>query len=263
MTLHPQSPLFAEDELPRYARHIALREIGGPGQGRLKRASVLVVGAGGLGSPLLMYLAAAGVGRITVVDDDAVSLSNLQRQIIHSQDRLGMPKVESARTALAGINPYVTVVPVMARLRAEDAPGLIAGHDLVIDATDNLPTRHMLNMACVAARVPMLSGAISQWEGQLTVYDPARDAPCLAFLFPVIPSEDLAPDCARAGVMGALPGIIGAMMAAEAIKLITGAGRSLRGRLLLQDALWGESREIAVSRRADCPVCGMAHPKAD
>lgn len=248
-------PLFAEGELPRYARHIALREIGGPGQARLKRASVLVVGAGGLGAPVLMYLAAAGVGRITVVDDDSVSLSNLQRQVIHSQDRLDMPKAVSARMAMAGINPFVAVTAVEARLDAGNAAQLVAGQDLVIDATDNLPARHLLNAACVAARVPLLSGAISQWEGQVTLYDPARNAPCLACLFPVIPAEGLAPDCASAGVMGALPGIIGAMMAAEAIKLITGAGRSLRGRLLMQDVLWGESREIAVHRRKDCPVC--------
>ncbi len=248
-------PLFAEGELPRYARHIALREIGGPGQARLKRASVLVVGAGGLGAPVLMYLAAAGVGRITVADDDSVSLSNLQRQVIHSQDRLDMPKVASARMAMAGINPFVAVTAVEARLDAGNATQLVAGQDLVIDATDNLPARHLLNAACVAARVPLLSGAISQWEGQVTLYDPARNAPCLACLFPVIPAEGLAPDCASAGVMGALPGIIGAMMAAEAIKLITGAGRSLRGRLLMQDVLWGESREIAVHRRKDCPVC--------
>ncbi|MFC3088572.1 HesA/MoeB/ThiF family protein [Tabrizicola soli] len=248
-------PLFAEGELPRYARHIALREIGGPGQARLKRTSVLVVGAGGLGAPVLMYLAAAGVGRITVVDDDSVSLSNLQRQVIHSQDRLDMPKAVSARIAMAGINPFVAVTALEARLDAGNATQLVAGQDLVIDATDNLPARHLLNAACVAARVPLLSGAISQWEGQVTLYDPARDAPCLACLFPVIPAEGLAPDCASAGVMGALPGIIGAMMAAEAIKLITGAGRSLRGRLLMQDVLWGESREIAVHRRKDCPVC--------
>ena len=250
------APLFAEGELPRYARHIALREIGGPGQARLKRASVLVVGAGGLGAPVLMYLAAAGVGRVTVVDDDSVSLSNLQRQVIHSQDRLDMPKVASACIALAGINHHVAVTAVEARLDAGNAAELVAGQDLVIDATDNLPARHLLNAACVAARVPLLSGAISQWEGQVTLYDPARGAPCLACLFPAIPAEGLATDCASAGVMGALPGIIGAMMAAEAIKLLAGAGRSLRGRLLMQDVLWGESREIAVHRRTDCPVCG-------
>lgn len=255
------APLYAEGELPRYVRHITLREIGGPGQARLKRARVMVVGAGGLGSPVLMYLAAAGVGLLTVVDDDSVSLSNLQRQVIHAQDRLGMAKVASARLTLAGINPFVAVTGVEARLDADLARAQVAGHDLVIDATDNPATRHLLNAACVAARVPLLSGAISQWEGQLTLYDPARGAPCLACLFPVIPAEGLAPDCASAGVMGALPGIIGAMMAAEAIKLLTGAGRSLRGRLLMQDVLWGENREVRIHRRADCPVC--RHVKED
>lgn len=249
------APLYAEGELPRYMRHIALREIGGPGQARLKRARVLVVGAGGLGAPVLLYLAAAGVGQITVIDDDTVSLSNLQRQVIHSEDRLGLPKVASARIALSGINPYVRVTPIRRRMDRDGAARLVAGQDLVVDATDNLPTRHLLNAAAAAAGVPLLSGAISQWEGQVTLYDPVRGAPCLACLFPTIPSDDLAPSCASAGVMGALPGIIGAMMAAEAIKLITGAGRSLRGRLILHDALWGESREIAIHRRADCPVC--------
>lgn len=257
------SQLYAEGELPRYARHIALREIGGPGQARLKRASVLVVGAGGLGAPVLMYLAAAGVGRLTVVDDDTVSLSNLQRQVIHAQDRLDMPKVQSARIALAGINPFVAVTGVQARLDADGAGALVRGQSVVIDATDNLPTRHILNAACVAARVPLLSGAISQWEGQVTVYDPTRGAPCLCCLFPTIPPDDLTPTCASAGVMGALPGIVGAMMAAEAIKLITGAGKSLRGRLLMQDVLWGESREIAVHRRKDCPVCGGTEGDAE
>lgn len=258
-----QGPLFSEDELERYARHIALREIGGAGQARLKRARVLVVGAGGLGAPVLLYLAAAGVGQITVLDDDRVSLSNLQRQVIHSQDRLGMPKVASARIALAGVNPSVTVIPVEAPLDAERAPELVAGQSLVIDATDNLPTRHLLNAACVAAGVPLLSGAISQWEGQLALYDPARGAPCLSCLFPVIPPAELQTTCTGAGVMGALPGIVGAMMAAEAIKELAGAGRTLRGRLLLHDSLWGENREIAVHRDAGCAVCGhIADPAA-
>ena len=254
--------LFAEGELPRYARHIALREIGGPGQARLKRAAVLVAGAGGLGAPVLMYLAAAGVGRITVVDDDTVSLSNLQRQVIHSQDRLDMPKVRSAQIALAGINPHVAVRPAAARMDGANADALVAGHDMVIDATDNLLARHVLNAACVAARVPLVSGAISQWEGQLTVYDPARGAPCLCCLFPAIPPEDLLPTCTSAGVMGALPGVVGAMMATEAIKLLTGAGKTLRGRLLLLDLLWGENREISVHRHKGCPVCNTIEEPA-
>lgn len=253
------TPLFAEGELSRYARHIVLREIGGPGQARLKRARVLVVGAGGLGSPILLYLTAAGVGRITVIDDDVVSASNLQRQVIHAEDRLGMPKVDSARAVLQGLNPHVEVEAVRLRLDAAGAEALVPGHDLVLDGTDNFATRALLNAACVRAGVPLLSGAISQWEGQLTLYDPARGAPCLACLFPVEPAPGLAPDCAAAGVMGALPGILGAMMAAEAIKELTGAGLGLRGRLVLHDALWGQSREVAISRRPGCLVCSQVH----
>lgn len=247
--------LYAADELPRYARHIVLREIGGPGQARLKRARVMVVGAGGLGAPVLMYLAAAGVGRLTVVDDDQVSRSNLQRQVIHGESRLGMAKVDSVQIALAEINPFVAVKAVEARLDRVLADELVPQQDLVIDGCDNLETRHLLNVACVRAGVPLLSAAISQWEGQLSLYDPAGGAPCFACVFPEIPADGLAPTCAAAGVMGALPGIIGSMLAAEAIKEITGAGRNLRGRLILHDALWGEGREIAVARRTGCPVC--------
>ena len=247
---------LADGEIERYARHIVLREIGGEGQQKLKRASVLVVGAGGLGSPVLFYLAAAGVGTITVIDDDAVARSNLQRQIVHAEDRVGMAKVASAALALAALNPFVAVEPVHARLDAALAADLVPRHDLVLDGTDNFATRHMVNESCVRARVPLIAAAIAQWEGQLSLYDPARGAPCFACVFPDIPAPGLAPPCSEIGVMGALPGILGAMMAAEAIKELTGAGRSLRGRLLLHDALWGESREIAVRRRAGCAVCG-------
>ena len=259
MNASVQTPLYAEGELPRYARHIVLREIGGPGQARLKRARVLVVGAGGLGAPVLMYLTAAGVGQITLVDDDTVSLSNLQRQVVHSEDRLGMEKVHSACHTLRGLNPYVGLTPIAQRLDAETSAALVQGQDLVIDAVDNLETRHLLNAACVAAGVPLLSGAISQWEGQMTLYDPARGAPCLACLFPVIPDTAAQQTCTAAGVVGALPGIVGSMMAAEAIKHLTGAGLSLHGRLMLLDVLWGENRTIAITRRPGCPVCGHVH----
>lgn len=247
---------LTDGEIERYARHIVLREIGGEGQQKLKRARVLVVGAGGLGSPVLLYLAAAGVGTITVVDDDTVARSNLQRQIVHAEDRVGMAKAESAVVALAAVNPFVGVDPVRARLDAALAADLVPRHDLVLDGTDNFETRHAVNAACVAAGVPLIAGAIAQWEGQLSLYDPARGAPCFACVFPDIPAPGLAPSCSQIGVMGALPGILGAMMALEAIKELTGAGRSLRGRLLLHDALWGESREIVVRRRAGCAVCG-------
>jgi len=254
-----KSGAFSEAELERYARHIFLREIGGPGQKKLKSAKVLVVGAGGLGSPVLLYLAAAGVGTIGVVDDDTVSASNLQRQVIHREADLGLPKVFSAERAMKALNPFVTVRPYNRRLGPEDAAALVAEYDLILDGTDNFDTRYLLNAACVAAGKPLLSGAISQWEGQLSLYDPARGAPCYACVFPQTPAPELAPSCAEAGVVGALPGVVGSMMAAEAIKAITGAGASARGRLMIYDALWGESRQIAVKRRADCVVCGTPH----
>lgn len=247
---------FSEAELDRYARHIMLRELGGPGQKKLKSAKVLVVGAGGLGSPVLLYLAAAGVGTIGVVDDDVVSNSNLQRQVIHRDADIGIPKVFSAEAAMRALNPHIEVRPYNRRLNAGDAAALVGEYDLVIDGTDNFETRYLLNAACVAAGKPLLSGAITQWEGQLSLYDPAKGAPCYACVFPEAPAPGLAPSCAAAGVIGALPGVIGTMMAGEAVKDITGAGRGLRGRLLIHDMLWGESREIAVKRRADCAVCG-------
>ena len=250
---------FSGAELERYARHIFLREIGGTGQRKLKSAKVLVVGAGGLGSPVLLYLAAAGVGTIGVVDDDTVSASNLQRQVIHRDADLGVPKVFSAERAMKALNPFVTVRPYNRRLGPEDAEALVADYDLILDGTDNFDTRYLLNAACVAAGKPLLSGAISQWEGQLSLFDPAQGAPCYACVFPQAPAPGLAPSCAEAGVVGALPGVVGSMMAAEAIKAITGAGASALGRLMIYDALWGESRQIAVKRRADCAVCGSQH----
>ncbi|WP_126974583.1 HesA/MoeB/ThiF family protein [Frigidibacter oleivorans] len=252
--------VFSDTELDRYARHIVLREVGGMGQRRLKQARVLVVGAGGLGSPAILYLAAAGVGTIGVIDDDTVSNSNLQRQIIHADARIGMPKVFSAEIAVKALNPFVTLRPYNRRLTAEAAPALFADYDLILDGSDNFDTRLLVNEAAVAAGKPLLSGAITQWEGQLSLYDPDRGAPCFACVFPEVPAPGLAPSCAEAGVMGALPGILGATMAAEAIKEITGAGQSLRGRLMLLDALWGENRVVTVRRRADCPVCGQVHP---
>lgn len=249
---------FAPAELERYARHIMLREVGGPGQARLKAARVLVVGAGGLGSPILLYLAAAGVGTIGVADDDVVSNSNLQRQVIHTDARIGMAKTRSAEMTMKALNPFITVQQHPQRVTAENAAELLAGYDLVLDGTDNFAARYLLNTACIAAGKPLLSGAISQWEGQLSLYDPARGAPCYACVFPEAPAPGLAPSCAEAGVMGALPGVIGAMMAGEAIKEITGAGQTLRGRLVLHDALWGESRVIEIAKNPDCPHCGTA-----
>ncbi len=262
----PQAPVrpatMGAAELDRYARQILLREIGGPGQKRLRDAKVLVIGAGGLGSPALLYLAAAGVGTVGVIDPDVVETSNLQRQIIHTDDRLGMPKVFSAQAAMAALNPYVEVRPYNRALTEEIAEALFADYDLILDGSDNLETRALANRAAVAVGKPLVSAAIAQWEGQIGVYHPAAGGPCLDCVFPERPAEGLVPSCAEAGVVAPLPGVLGAMMAAEAIKLITGAGRGLVGRLLLHDALEGESRTIRCARRADCPVCGTAEVAA-
>ncbi|MCB1367413.1 MAG: molybdopterin-synthase adenylyltransferase MoeB [Rhodobacteraceae bacterium] len=252
---------FSASELQRYARHIVLREIGGPGQQKLKAARVLVMGAGGLGSPVLLYLAAAGVGTIGVVDDDEVSLSNLQRQVLHDEASLGRPKVASAEARLKAINPHVRVQPYEMRLDAENAAAVFADFDLILDGTDNFATRHLVNATAVTLNKPLIAGAISQWEGQVSLYHPGAGGPCYACVFPEIPAAGLAPTCAEIGVMGALPGVVGSMMAVEAIKWITGAGTSLMGEVLVYDALYGESRKIRAERRADCAVCG-ANPAA-
>ena len=232
-----------------------LREIGGRGHKRLKSARVLVVGAGGLGSPLLLYLAAAGVGRITVIDPDRVENSNLQRQIIHRDDALGQPKVQSAADAMRAINPFVEIIPHFGRLD-ENSRDLVDGQDLIIDGTDNFDTRYGVNRWAVAAGKPLISGAITQWEGQIGLYDPARGGPCYECVFPTRPAPGLVPTCAEAGVAGPLPGVIGAMMALEAVKHLTGAGQGLRGRLMIHDALYAETRMIGTRPRSDCPVCG-------
>ena len=251
----PEGP-FSDTELNRYARHIVLREMGGLGQKKLKDARVLVVGAGGLGSPALLYLAAAGVGTIGVVDDDVVDNSNLQRQVIHRDDAIGMPKVFSAAEAMKAQNPFVEVKPYQRRLTDADAAELIAEYDLVLDGTDNFDTRYLVNRVCVAQGKPLISGALSQWEGQLSVFDPAHGTPCYQCIFPEAPAAGLAPSCAEAGVIGPLPGVVGTMMAVEAIKVITGAGAVLRSEMMIYDALWGETRKITLKSRNDCPVCG-------
>ncbi|MDG1470790.1 MAG: molybdopterin-synthase adenylyltransferase MoeB [Ascidiaceihabitans sp.] len=250
------APLFSDTELNRYARHIVMREVGGPGQKALKQAKVLVIGAGGLGAPALQYLAAAGVGTIGVVDDDVVENANLQRQVIHRDQDIGMPKVFSAQAAMIAQNPHVTVRPYHRRLGADDARELIADYDLVLDGCDNFETRYLVNKACVELGKPLISGALTQWEGQLSVFDPKNASPCYKCIFPQAPAPELAPSCAEAGVIGPLPGVIGSMMAIEAIKVLTGAGTPLRGELLIYDALYGESRKIMIAPRADCPVCG-------
>jgi len=254
-------PAFVPAELERYARHIIMREIGGGGQKRLKGARVLVVGAGGLGSPALMYLAAAGVGTLGVIDDDEVENSNLQRQIIHRDDTIGMAKVFSAQQAIAALNPFVKVLPYNRRLDTELAVELITGFDLVLDGTDNFDTRYLVNRACVLTGTPLISAAITQWEGQISLYHPATGAPCYQCIFPEAPAAGLAPSCAEAGVVAPLPGVVGSMMALEAVKHVTGAGEGLAGQMLIYDGLYAESRRIALRRRADCPICSEVQAK--
>ncbi|KIC37683.1 molybdopterin biosynthesis protein [Ruegeria sp. ANG-R] len=253
-----RSDQFSETELERYARHIVLRELGGPGQKRMKQARVLVIGAGGLGAPALQYLAAAGIGTIGVIDDDEVENANLQRQVIHRDADIGMPKVFSAQKAMVAQNPNVVVLPYHRRLTEEIAADLFADFDLILDGTDNFDTRYLANRTAVALGKPLISGALSQWEGQLSVFDPATSGPCYQCIFPEAPAPGLAPSCAEAGVIGPLPGVVGSMMAVEAIKAITGAGQPLRGEMLIYDALYGESRKITLPQRADCPICGAS-----
>lgn len=255
ITLTPSPQAFRPAELERYARHILLREIGGPGQRRMKDAKVLVIGAGGLGSPALMYLAAAGIGTIGVIDDDQVEGSNLQRQIIHADARIGMPKVFSAEIAMKAINPFIQVTCYNRRLDEAVARELVAEYDLVLDGTDNFDTRYLVNNVCVAMGKPLISGAITQWEGQLSLWHPAFGGPCYECVFPTRPAPGMVPTCAEAGVAAPLPGVIGSMMAMEAVKHLTGAGETLRGRLMIHDALYAETRVITVKSRADCPVC--------
>ncbi|AJE48536.1 HesA/MoeB/ThiF family protein [Celeribacter indicus] len=247
---------FREAELERYMRHILLREIGGPGQRSLKEAKVLVVGAGGLGAPVLQYLAASGVGVIGVIDDDVVEPSNLQRQVIHKDDSLGMPKVFSAAAAMRAQNPFVEIRPYNRRFD-ESCAVLLDEYDLVLDGTDNFDTRYLVNRLCVAAKKPLIAAAITQWEGQISTYKPHETGPCYQCIFPERPAPGMVPSCAEAGVAAPLPGILGTMMAMEAVKEITGAGQGLAGRLTIYDALYAECRTIAVKKRADCPVCGM------
>ena len=253
--------LFSETELDRYARHIVLRELGGPGQKALKEAKVLVIGAGGLGSPALMYLAAAGVGTIGVVDDDLVDNSNLQRQVIHKDSDIGLPKVQSAVAAMTSQNPYVEARAYQRRLTPEIAADLFAEYDVILDGTDNFDTRYLANATCVALGKPLISGALSQWEGQVSVFAAHRGTPCYQCIFPEAPAAGLAPSCAEAGVVGPLPGVVGAMMAVEAVKLISGAGQALLGEMFIYDALWGETRKIAIHPREDCPICQKSKEK--
>jgi molybdopterin/thiamine biosynthesis adenylyltransferase len=229
----------------------------------LREARVLVVGAGGLGSPALLYLAAAGIGTLGVVDDDVVSLSNLQRQVLHGTEDVGLAKVDSAVRQLARSNPHVEVLPYHLRISDGNISEILADFDLVLDGSDNFRTRYLVNAACVVAGKPLISGAMSQWEGQLGLFHPAGGGPCYRCVFPEEPDPELVPSCALAGIVGALPGVMGSMMALEAVKLITGAGTGARGRLFVFDSLHLETRTFAIRARADCPVCGGSDTAAE
>lgn len=256
----PEAPQgsFSETELDRYARHMILREIGGPGQKKLKQARVLVIGAGGLGAPALLYLGAAGVGVLGVIDDDVVDNSNLQRQVLFGPGDIGLPKVFAAQKAIETQNPDIEVRPFHRRLTAQIADDLFSDFDLILDGSDNFETRYLVNRVAAKQGKPLIAAALTQWEGQISTYDPARGGPCYACVFPVAPDASLVPSCAEAGVLGPLPGVVGSMMAVEAIKVVTGAGQTLKGRLLIYDGLYGESRLMGVKPRPDCPVCGTS-----
>jgi adenylyltransferase/sulfurtransferase len=245
-------------ELVRYARHLTLSEVAGAGQERLAGARVLLVGAGGLGSPAALYLAAAGVGTLGVVDGDAVELSNLQRQVLHGTSTVGTAKTESARARLNDLNPHVTIEPHPVRLTSENALDLLGAYDFAVDGSDNFPTRDLVNDASVMLGKPYMYGSIFRFDGQVSVFA-APGGPCYRCLFAEPPPPDLVPNCAEAGVLGVLPGLIGCLQALEAIKWILGVGDSLVGRLLLVDALQLRFRELAVSRDPACAVCGE-HP---
>ena len=250
---------FSADEVRRYARHIILPGIGGEGQQRLKEASVLVIGAGGLGSPVAMYLAAAGVGRIGLVDFDAVELSNLQRQLLHDTDDVGRPKVASGADRLRALNPNVEVVAHQTLLSSENAFDVLGGYDIVVDGTDNFPVRYLVNDATQMLRKPLVYGSIYQWEGQASVFLPGEETPCYRCLFPEPPPPGTVPSCAEGGVFGVLPGIIGSIQAVEAIKLALGVGETLAGKLVLYDAMRNEFTTVKLRWDPDCPVCGK-HP---
>lgn len=252
MTQSPPSPpvRFSDEEVDRYARQLVLSEIGGPGQQALKRARVLIVGLGGVGAPAALYLAAAGVGTLGLIDHDKVALSNLQRQIIFITADANRPKVEAGAEHLAALNPHVAVEPFVERLTSENARSVIERFDVVLDGTDDFDTRFAVNAACVGAGVPLVSGALGRWNGQVGAF---TGRPCYQCLVPETPPE--AETCARVGVVGALAGVIGAMAALEAIKLITGAGEPLAGRLMLYDGLAGTSRVAKVAADPACPIC--------
>ena len=253
---------LSDEEVERYARHIVLPEVGGPGQNKLKQSSVLVIGAGGLGAPLLLYLAAAGIGRIGVVDHDTVSLSNLQRQVIHTTDRVGMAKTESAAQQISAVNPHVVVEQHRKRITVENALSLIDGYDIVADGCDNFPTRFLVSDACYFAKKTLVSAAVGQFDGQIATFKPhlkqtdGTPYPSYRCFVGELPPRGSFPACEEAGVMGALPGIIGSMQAMEVIKELLEIGDSLAGRILMYDALWARFFETKLSWNPDNPLTG-------
>ncbi len=254
--------MFSREQLDRYARHIILPGVGAEGQRRLLEASVLVVGAGGLGSPALLYLAAAGVGHIHLVDDERVKASNLQRQVVHGLSSVGRSKTSSAAERLADLNPDVAVLEHDERLTRDNARSLVRAVDVVLDGSDNFPTRYLVNDACVLEGTPLVYGALSQFEGQVSVFAAGKDpdrGPCYRCLFPEPPEPGTVPSCAEAGVLGVLPGIVGSLMANEVLKLLLELGTPLKGTLLHVDAMGAEFRRFELARDPACPVCGD-HP---
>lgn len=249
---------LTDDQLDRYARHIVLREVGGMGQQKLLQSKVLVIGAGGLGSPLILYLAAAGVGTIGVVDDDRVDLSNLQRQIAHGMDDIGRDKVQSAKQSVAAINPDVQIIPLAERLTRDNVETLFADYDLIADGSDNFETRFLINDACFFLKKPLVSAAMLQFEGQLSTYKAhlGGDHPCYRCIFPAPPPDDVARTCGEAGVLGALAGTMGSLQAVEVLKELLNIGESMSGKLLIYDALYTEFRKVKVKPDPACSLCG-------
>lgn len=257
--------MFTREQLDRYGRQIVLPGVGAAGQARLMAASVLIVGAGGLGSPAALYLAAAGVGRLTIVDDDSVELSNLQRQVLHNTAAIGQPKTASAAARLTALNPAVEVRQVRSHLNTDNARGIVRGHDVVIDGSDSFATRYAVNDACFAERVPLVYGALSRFDAQVSVFQAYQaegvrlsrlPTPCYRCVYPQAPPPDAAPSCAEAGVWAPLPGVVGSLMASEALKLLLGIGEPLWGRLLVLDVFGAQTMAIELVRDPDCPVCG-------
>lgn len=248
-------PALSHEELVRYGRHLSLPEVGMAGQQRLKASRVLLVGLGGLGSPLALYLAAAGVGRLGLVDHDVVEASNLQRQVLYGTGDVGQPKVEIAKRRVAEVNPLIRVETHPVRFSEENARALVESYDVIVDGSDNFPTRYLVNDACVLYRKPLVWGAVERFEGQVAVFW-SQHGPCYRCLFPRPPAPGTVPNCAEAGVLGVLPGVVGTLQATEVIKLLLGEGDSLLGRLLVVDALGGASRAVRLAKNERCPICG-------